>query len=807
MYHVIETTSISILLYLLSYFFHRTGVYSIHVHKKIWNSILAAAFLLTALAGLFIALQINYKWNIPVMKPVLKWHAEFGIGLAVTGIFHLIWHYSYFMKLFTPSVRPVKSMKISKVSASDISLNLFIVGLISSSFQLLLLREMMNITGGYELIAGIFLGSWLIGSAAGSSLAERSGLSDLKKINMIFAISPLISLLFLFLMTSLFLNTGETPSFLTSIIFTFLINLPFCLASGLIFVKLTSAARDQKDFLPGKSFSTETIGGIIAGLLIPVLTSGLMNTYQVILLLVLMSLAYVTTSFFIASKWGKTATLLVISILASAVIIFNPDLFFRQLLLPAGKVISSEDTPYGNITETEYKGEKSIYYNQRLIDYNSDIAEREENIHYPMLQREKPEKVIVISGPLISHLAEILKYPVEKVTYIERDPVLSKIFLEKTKYNNINLVVKNTDALRSFEKDSDRADVVILLISPPATLMLNRYYTTDFFTLVKKILKKGGVFVCSPGPADLYLNKGALNLCSSVNNSLSSVFKYVRPVPGNKLYFLASDEEISVSFCELVEKRGIKNIYVSSDYLSDDIIKVKSAGISSQLDPKVKQNRNIKPVGFFYQQLYNLSKNNNEKIPALLVLAAVFALPVFTIKKGNKLMFFSASALAGFEIISIFMLQIIAGNMYQLTGLIVSGLMTGLAVGAGYKIRFPGSVTVRGMGISLALFYAFSAILYNFMPKLTSEPFTIVLIIISVFIPALITGQLFRELTTDTAGKSRFQATYSADLAGSAFGFILITGFVVPILGLTIGILISALLIFTGILFGTVGNK
>ena len=34
---------------------------------------------------------------------------------------------------------------------------LFITGFISSSVQLLLLREMMNITGGYELISGSFL--------------------------------------------------------------------------------------------------------------------------------------------------------------------------------------------------------------------------------------------------------------------------------------------------------------------------------------------------------------------------------------------------------------------------------------------------------------------------------------------------------------------------------------------------------------------------------------------------------------------------------------------------------------------------
>ena len=34
----------------------------------------------------------------------------------------------------------------------------------------------MNITGGYELITGSFLGSWLIGSAIGASIAGKSAL-------------------------------------------------------------------------------------------------------------------------------------------------------------------------------------------------------------------------------------------------------------------------------------------------------------------------------------------------------------------------------------------------------------------------------------------------------------------------------------------------------------------------------------------------------------------------------------------------------------------------------------------------------
>ena len=85
MYHVVGTGLIAIIIYIISYFFYRNGYFSQQFHWKLWNSVLAATFLFTALAGVFMALQINYKWNVPFIKSILKWHVEFGIGMAFTG--------------------------------------------------------------------------------------------------------------------------------------------------------------------------------------------------------------------------------------------------------------------------------------------------------------------------------------------------------------------------------------------------------------------------------------------------------------------------------------------------------------------------------------------------------------------------------------------------------------------------------------------------------------------------------------------------------------------------------------------------
>jgi hypothetical protein len=369
------------------------------------------------------------------------------------------------------------------------------------------------------------------------------------------------------------------------------------------------------------------------------------------------------------------------------------------------------------------------------------------------------------------------------------------------------VVTVNSDAYRYIRNSTESVDVIILLIPPPSTLLLNRYYTTEFFTEVKKRLKPYGIFMCSPGPGDNYFNKESLNIYSSVYNSLAAIFKNVKPVVGNKLYFIASDKQISLSFCKLVGEKHIKNIYVSADFLDDDLITRKSKEINSLIDHSIKQNKSAFPVACLHSQSYQFSKDLGEKVPAVILMFIVFVLPVATIKRRNLLMYFTASALAGFEIIILLSLQLMVGNMYQLTGLIIAGLMTGLALGSGINIGLLNTISLKNKAIFLILFYIIFGLIYNYMIKINSSLLSVVIIIFSGFLPALFTGHIFRELTNKTEGIATSPAIYSADLAGSAFGFILISGFVVPVFGIQVSVFLLAVLILGGILVGAIRNK
>ncbi len=806
MYHVSGTVITVSLLYLISCLFCRTGIFTRSIHRKIWNSVLAVVFLFTAFAGIFIALQINYKWEIRVISSILNWHVETGVCLGITGLFHFLWHLSYFKGIFSGgannSIIPDRATTDPKLVIT----NLFIVGFTSTSVQILLLRELLNISGGYELITGVFLASWLIASAAGALLAGGSEMNNIPKINLIFSVTPLVSLLMMFLLTRLFLETGETPLLFKSIIFTIILLAPFCIISGYTFIKLLYSAKAVSSLNPGRSFSIETTGGILAGLLLSVLTSGLINTYKLLILIILITFSYVILTFWTKKNRIRIYLKILFALLAIIIIITDPDHFFRQILLSGIEVTLTKDTPYGNITEGSYFGEKSIYYNQRLLSYNDDVAEREEDIHYAMLQKENPEKVLLISGFTVSRMQEIIKYPVKEIHLIERDPLLIRSVVPENFFGNEILIIENKDAFTYVKKPGGLFDVAILLLPPPSTLSLNRFYTTEFFNYINNRLRPDGVFMCSPGPADSYQNQESINLYSSIFNSMSEVFRNVLPVAGNKLYFIASDNDLSTSFCDIVSKKGIDNVYVGPDYLDDDLIKKRSGEILNLIDRDIKHNHIAFPIASFHFQSLNLSKDKSTNTLIIILIILLFALPVIFIKRNNLIMYFSASALAGFEIIILLILQLAAGNMYQLTGLVLAALMSGLALGAGTDPDFLRNLSLKSKSLFLLMFYILTAISFGYILQLRGNFLPLTLILILVFLPSFLTGHIFNELTLHQRSVATAGSTYSADLIGSASGFVLMSVIMVPAFGIMISIISLSLLIFTGIIFGTVSG-
>lgn len=85
MYYVIIITVAFLILYLLTLTGSLAGIITGGTHRKIWNTVLLVTFLISATAGIFLALQSNYKWDIGDLDKILNWHVNFGIALSLAG--------------------------------------------------------------------------------------------------------------------------------------------------------------------------------------------------------------------------------------------------------------------------------------------------------------------------------------------------------------------------------------------------------------------------------------------------------------------------------------------------------------------------------------------------------------------------------------------------------------------------------------------------------------------------------------------------------------------------------------------------
>lgn len=804
MYHAAGSSIITLLLYLLSYLFFRTGFYSRDTHRKFWNIILLIAFLMTVPAGFFLSLQATYKWDIPIVKEILGWHVEAGIVLAVTATLHLIWHIKYY---FRNTAGKTNRSPDSVPEQYNIKLNLAVTGFVSTSVQILLMREILNITGGYELITGAFLASWLTGSSAGAKLAGKAPGMSIRRMNLFFALSPLVSLLLMALLFRLFLNPGQTPSFIVSLLLTLVILFPPAMISSFVFSRLMMTGIANRTLEAGKSFSAETIGGVVSGLLITVLAATGLGTYKLLLINILLALILPINAYFLGKKASRTICYFILIALSAAVLLLNPDRIARNVLMSSVKVIDTQDTPYGNVTTARYGNEVNIYYNNRLLNYNEDVTEREEDIHYAMLQLQSPSSVVIISGSLSSHLGEINKYKVSKVRYVENDPVLARYEQEKLQQSDLKTDIINADPFNYFSETNDSADVVFQLLPPPSTLQLNRYYSSEFFSKVKGRLRKNGIFVCSTGPGDNYMNPEYLMLNSSVIRSLFESFRYVVPVRGNKLYLLASDNQLSTDITRLAREKHIETTYVNDSYLDDRQIKSKSEEIRAALKDSIKSNTMLFPRACFWSQSYLLSKTGTNILVLLVIIVAVLLIPAITLRHNEVLMFFTAAALAASEACSIISVQMIAGNIYLLNGIIIAVLMGGLASGAGNVFGISGKTSLNMKVAAMIGLYIVAGLINKFAFHAVGKILPVSIILILLFTESLITGNIFNTITSLHKSDGQAATTYSADLSGSALGFILISGLIIPLTGIGISSYTPAALAAAGIIFGTLRRK
>jgi len=719
--------------------------------------------------------------------------------------------------------------------------------------QIILIREFFTSFYGNELSVGFILGIWLAGGAVGSGIFGKFFADRIRKKIVLFASIQLIlsallpaSVVFARVAKLIFgIGTGEIVGLPVFIISSGAALLPITASLGFLFVLGCKIFPGEEAPVGiGRVYTIEAFGAVLGG----AVTSLLLIRY-----LGGLEIAFVLSGINLLSAYFLTGALkppagrpvpvvarrisIALICLFGLFVVFGGIKFLNKKSLDLKwkglKVLASKDSAYGRVTVAEKNGQLNFFDNGLFLFSSHDPLTAEEAVHFLLASTPAAKRVLLIGGGASEITAEILKYPVEKIDYVEINPLIisfAKKFLRKQPFYRLGderVNVVNEDGRYFMKNTKNRYDAVIVNLPNPYTAQINRFYTGQFFKEASRVLNENGACGFSVTSSENYLGKAQALFLKTLYETAKTEFDEVRIFPGDTAHFLLSKKPGIITLDPTVIEERLKSAGVNTLYVRDYYLLSKlSGGRLEFLDSairgagRVQKNMDFYPVSYFYDMVL-WSTYFSFKLSGffmfftgghLLALTALFMAGLYIVffmrrsgknfKKDVTLLALFTTGLSeiSFEILIVLAFQIIYGYLYYKIGIIVTSFMFGLALGSLYMTRrldrlrrpFKTYINIQVLVLLYPLlllicFKAFSAL--SSLPatsRISSDIFGIL-----PFVAGFVGGlqyPLANRICFERAGAAGKTAgtTYAVDLAGSFIGAFLLSAFFVPMVGIPV---------------------
>ncbi len=472
--------------------------------------------------------------------------------------------------------------------------SLILMGFSGIIGQIVLLRELLVSFYGNEITLGIILANWLIIEAAGSFWIGKSVERTLKKreiyglLQLIFSVAFPIALTLARTFKNIIVTVpGEGLGFGAIFGSSFLILLPVSLSHGALFTygcRLYSEVSREGASSVGKVYILETIGTLLGGLLVTFLLVRFLNPFQIVFIISLIN-AVMTLILLWPEDRPRSFTLrnglwgvsLVLTLLFCLLLIPPASRDIHETLIRSQwretDVVHNENSVYGNITVTK-KGEQVTFFTDGIPSITTpvpDMSSLEDRVHFPMLFHEKPETILILHGGAGGMISEILKYPVTRIDYVELDPLLLKMVrtystpLTQFELSDRRVRIHDEDGRFFIRKTPSRYDVILIGLSAPHELQSNRLFTSEFFSMAAKKMTRDGVIALTLPGSLTYISPELKDMNGCILDTLRSVFRQVRVIPGDINLYLASNSDRleNVTAKEVIERFRERQIKAS----------------------------------------------------------------------------------------------------------------------------------------------------------------------------------------------------------------------------------------------------
>ena len=473
-------------------------------------------------------------------------------------------------------------------------LAVLVLGAVSQIGQVLLLRELLMVFHGNELSIGLILAAWLVwvgvGSRLGAALVDHVNrplfLLMLSASGVLLALPATVLLVrglrgFFDVLPGAYLSLSDLT------ISCFLLMAPACLMLGAQFVLLSRVWRESdraRDTAGAeKTYVVEGLGSVVGGILFTFLMVRYLSSVQSAVLAGMLMVGAV-----LAVTWKREAMagdlparfrVALLGLLVSAAIAFPflgqvDDWAYRvqwRYFAPQYELVETYQSKHGMIAVVQRGDQYSFFQSGHLVfttagpeTVASGLEQQEAATfaHFAMVQHQNPERILLIGGGLRGTLSEIARHPVERIDYVELDEALTEAALPYVSPETLDALADprvrliHTDG-RLFVKAADEEyDMIIVDVPDPATAVLNRYYTQEFFREAEALLKADGVFVIGATSTPDLQGTAVANRNATIYHTLGSVFSHVLPAGERFMFYFATNAlgQVSVDVPTLQER-------------------------------------------------------------------------------------------------------------------------------------------------------------------------------------------------------------------------------------------------------------
>lgn len=677
------------------------------------------------------------------------------------------------------------------------------LGLISAVFQLTLFREFSFSIAKNELSFIVAVGIWLAACSLGSLAGLKKKKAASNHIGFVFSLVFCLAVAFIHLAKSFFGSSYYEASALGFVLTAafvfigstaFLIGYSFCIFSR---VYLEKHPRSPETF--SYFFVFEAIGLFIGGLVFTFFLSSYSNPFVFSFFPLLFLL------FFPSSLIKKVFSGLGIALVGLFFILSFGEVLEKEF--KGAEILMNKGTRYGPAVLARSHGVKSLYVNGFLSQTSEDKAWDEEFIH-TCLSANKSAGSLLFIGPYFSgQVDEILKYKINDIDCVDVNPFLSGLSSEQAlriRKQRVNLIV---DDPRLYVKNTAKKyDYIVMNMPAPASLGFNRYFSYEFFQLIRRHLTEKGAFCFSiPSKRDI-LSSRILKFNSCILNSLDKVFKQRLSLPGDSMIIIAALEAVNTDkLAENFSQFSIKTEYFTAYHLKDVLDSERRFYLESMIDKTAGINRDLIPRGFLYYLLLEQAKfypglsldvkTAGNSLIIVFGLAVVLA-GLFSLSKVRAAVLLNAAVTGflsiGMTAIVFLLFQIYSGALFWKMGVLTAMFMLGLASGAFFTGK-----ALKKVKIALKYFYAgwilFILSLFAGLIFLTDIFYADFIFYIYSFLTGCFTGAVYPLIVDILLGnKADYQkitpSIYAADLAGAFLGTFAFSILFIPFLGIILSL-------------------